>query len=311
MIRAGLVLLFWMAGPVAALDLTLPSTARLTVERDTAPDIYEAPVGVFKDGEVPVLVIEGDVERAAWRIDSPGLTPLQVMQPLRAQLSDAGFDVVLDCPASTCGGFDFRFATEILPGPNMYVNIRRFHFVTAVGRMGGSVSEVVTVLTSTSASSAYVQIIRAGNLPDDDADIATTADLPVTTRQIATDDLTGQLLRDGHVVLSDLDFPTGSTELGPGPFASLAQLAAFLETRPDLRIALVGHTDTVGGLPGNIALSKERAAAVRQRLITAHDVADDRLDSEGMGYLSPVASNLGAKGRDRNRRVEAVLLGSD
>ncbi len=111
--------------------------------------------------------------------------------------------------------------------------------------------------------------------------------------------------------MADLDFATGSTNLGPGPFQSLNQLAEFLETQPTIRVALVGHTDTVGGLDPNIAISRSRARSVRQRLIDEFDIPPGRLDAEGMGYLSPVASNLSAAGRDQNRRVEVVLLSPD
>ncbi|MEM7521233.1 MAG: OmpA family protein, partial [Pseudomonadota bacterium] len=48
---------------------------------------------------------------------------------------------------------------------------------------------------------------------------------------------------------------------------------------------------------------------VRQRLIDEFGVPAAQLDAEGMGYLSPIASNLDPAGRDRNRRVEVVILG--
>lgn len=313
MIRA---LAVWclLASPAAALELTLPIAARETVTRNTAPDIYAAPMGVFQNGRVPTLAVEGDVRRAAWRITSPGLTPLQVMRPLRDQLAAAGLELVLNCAAAVCGGFDFRFATETLPGPNMYVNIRRYHFVTALRRENGRVAQVITVLTSTSATAAFVQIIQAGETGSERLAISATAELPGTERPVAAapvaqDDIGAQLIARGHVVLDDLDFATGSSELGPGPFASLDQLAAVLAARPDIRIALVGHTDSVGGLDGNITISRQRARSVRDRLISAHDTDANRLDAEGMGYLAPRANNLTAAGRDQNRRVEAILLG--
>lgn len=310
MIRAGLAFaLLLLAGPLWALDFTLPATARQTVERNTGPDIYAAPVGVFADGSVPTLRIEGDVARSAWRLDSPGLTPFQVMRPLRAQLEEAGFDLVLDCDQDACGGFDFRFATETLPGPNMYVNIRAFHFVTGLRGADGEGQEAVTLFASTSATSAYVQIIHAGAASAAQPRVETTAGVPITTDAEIAGGLAAQLLARGSAVLSDLDFGTGNTELGPGPFASLGELAAFLAAEPELRVALVGHTDTVGGLEPNIAISRQRAASVRARLIEEFSVSPDRMDAEGMGYLAPVASNLDAAGRDANRRVEVVLLG--
>lgn len=308
MIRAILVFFFVSAAPVAALDITLPATARQTVARNTSPDVYSAPSGVFQNGAVPTFIIEGEVRRAAWRLESPGLTPLQIMRPLRQQLQAAGLEIILDCASTTCGGFDFRFATETLPGPNMYVNIRRYHFVSAVRKVAGQVTEVVTVLTSTSTSSAYVQIIQAGALDQGGVSIATTAELPIAQQPVGADDLAARLLRDGHVLLADLEFSTGNTNLGPGPYKTLQKLAAFMERRPEMRIALVGHTDTVGGLDGNITISKQRAQSVRQRLASAFGIGLDRMDAEGMGYLAPLTNNLDAKGREQNRRVEAILL---
>ena len=48
-----------------------------------------------------------------------------------------------------------------------------------------------------------------------------------------------------------------------------------------------------------------------ERLVSAHGVPRAQLDAEGMGYLSPIAPNLDAAGREANRRVEAVLLNSE
>ncbi len=299
--------------PALALDLQLPANARLTVERDSTLDSFAAPVGVFAEGGVPVRVIEGPVSRQAWRIDTGALTTLQVMAPLRAQIEAAGYDIVFECTARTCGGFDFRFAVETLPGPNMYVNIRAYRYLTASRGPVDTPQEVITVLASASASSAYVQIIRAGPTGGDTIARGTSPP-PASSRSgppATADDLPGILLSQGHAVLRDLEFDSGSATLGPGPFASLAVLAGFLNTRPELRLALVGHTDTVGGLDPNIVLSRRRAQSVRDRLIDVHGVPADRLDAEGMGYLSPVATNLDAAGRDQNRRVEAVLLSAE
>lgn len=311
MIRAALAALLAWSTPALALDFTLPASARQTLVSDTTLDRYEAPVGVFKNGQLPVVPVEGEVRRSAWKIFSPGLTPFQVMRPLRAQLVEAGFEVVLDCRAAGCGGFDFRFATEVLPDPAMYVNIRGFHFVTGIRSVAGDVAEVVTLLASTAASSAYVQIIHAGNLPPEQLNVETSGTLaPPAPRQVSGD-LAERLAAQGHAVLADLDFETGSTELGAGPFKSLADLTAFLVSRPELRVAVVGHTDTVGGLQTNIAISRARARSVRTRLIDTYGVDAARLDAEGMGYLAPFASNLTKEGREQNRRVEIVLLSSE
>ena len=110
------------------------------------------------------------------------------------------------------------------------------------------------------------------------------------------------------MVLRGLDFASGEAVLGPGPHADLAALAAFLAQDPETRIALVGHTDNVGALDANIALSQARAEAVRARLIADHGVDGARVEARGVGYLAPVAANDTSEGREINRRVEVVLL---
>ena len=230
------------------------------------------------------------------------------MRPLRQQLVDEGFEILLDCVAKACGGFDFRFATETLPGPHMYVNIRAYQHVTAVRPSAVAPREVVTVLASTAASSAYVQVIQAGEDVTKDAVVADAPSPVAPVAQIAGD-LGARLLGQGHAVLRDLDFETGASDLRAGPYGSLNALAEVLRARPALRVALVGHTDTVGGLDGNIALSKRRAQSVRQRMIDSYGIDGARIQAEGMGFLAPIASNLAEEGREANRRVEVIVLG--
>ncbi len=292
----------------------LPVGARQTVARDSQLDSFDAPTGRFANGVLPAIAVEGAITRQAWRIGTAGLTPLQVIVPLREQIEAAGYEVVFECAAASCGGFDFRFATEVLPGPNMYVNLARFRYLTALDGPRDAPRRAIGVLVSVTSSSAYAQIITADTGRAADVlvpEVAPPDPLPepVQTGGAQLHEMTSEgLLARGFTVLGDLIFETGSTDLGPGSYASLQQLAEILTERPDLRIALVGHTDTVGGLEPNIAVSRARARSVRQRLISEYGIAAARLDAEGMGYLAPVASNLTEEGRRANRRVEAVVL---
>ncbi len=76
------------------------------------------------------------------------------------------------------------------------------------------------------------------------------------------------------------------------------------------RFSVEGHTDSVGSDSYNDQLSERRASAVRQYL-QENGVADDRLEANGMGEANPVAANETSEGRQRNRRVEIINLGSD
>lgn len=123
---------------------------------------------------------------------------------------------------------------------------------------------------------------------------------------MATDGME-KLLTGGAVVLAGLDFGTGAVDLTEGRYGSLAALADWLGRNPDKTVVLVGHTDASGGLDANIAVSKRRAASVRARLIGVYGIPPNQVEAQGVGYLSPVASNLTEEGRQKNRRVEAVL----
>lgn len=299
-----------------ALDITLPAGAKLTAERITELDSFDLPLEGFDGAKVPTVTLEGKVNRRAWRIPAGGLTPLQVMVPLREQIEAAGYNLRFECAAQSCGGFDFRFAVEVLPGPNMYVNISRYRYLSATLGAADVPAQALGVLVSVTAEAAYVQVIKADTgvdiaemIPDQAPAPLEIEELPAAdTGQVTVDIVEDRLLEDGFIILGDLEFETGTSGLGIGPYPSLARMAQLLAARSDLRVVLVGHTDAVGGLEPNIALSRARAQSVRTRLIDAYDANPAQIDAEGMGYLAPVASNLTAEGREKNRRVEAVLL---
>ena len=291
------------ATPVAAIELSLPVGARMLSERVIPLDDYAMPVGAYRDGILPTETFTGEVARRTWRINSSDLTTLQVLEPIRAQLEQAGYEVLHACKDIECGGFDFRFRTEITPAPDMYVDIRNFRYVAAQKANG----EALSVLVSKSRASAYIQVIEVSPKELEEVPTEPVADIE-TPEEGQPPQTLNQFERDGHIVLRDLEFETGAVALGPGPYQSLVNLAAYLVENPGVRIALVGHTDSVGGLAGNIDLSRRRAQAVRDRLIETYDIDAGRLEADGVGYLAPAASNLDPQGREDNRRVEAVLL---
>jgi len=71
---------------------------------------------------------------------------------------------------------------------------------------------------------------------------------------------------------------------------------------------LVGHTDAVGSLAANMALSEKRATSVMSYMTRDLGVTASQLDAKGIGYLSSVATNDTSFGREENRRVVAVLV---
>lgn len=109
------------------------------------------------------------------------------------------------------------------------------------------------------------------------------------------------------VTLGDVVFASGQATLVEGGRSSLAEVVDLLQTEPDKKIRVEGHTDSLGDADANLLLSQQRAQAVLEALVSM-GVASDRISSLGMGEDFPIASNEDEDGRARNRRVDVILL---
>jgi outer membrane protein OmpA-like peptidoglycan-associated protein len=110
------------------------------------------------------------------------------------------------------------------------------------------------------------------------------------------------------VNMSDVLFDTGKYSLRPVAREKLAKLTGIILGHPGLRLAVEGHTDSVGGEAYNQLLSEHRGTAVRDYL-TQGGMPGNSVTSQGFGKTQPVASNETAAGRQQNRRVEIVVSG--
>ncbi len=109
------------------------------------------------------------------------------------------------------------------------------------------------------------------------------------------------------VTLGDVLFASGQAQLVEGGRSSLEEVVDLLQTEPDKKIRVEGHTDSSGNSDANLLLSEQRAQAVREALVSL-GVASERVSALGMGEDFPIASNEDEGGRARNRRVDVILL---
>jgi len=109
------------------------------------------------------------------------------------------------------------------------------------------------------------------------------------------------------VTLGDVLFSSGQAQLVEGGRSSLEEVVDLLQTEPDKKIRVEGHTDSLGDAEANLLLSQQRAEAVLEALVSL-GVASDRISALGMGEDFPIASNEDEDGRARNRRVDVILL---
>lgn len=106
-------------------------------------------------------------------------------------------------------------------------------------------------------------------------------------------------------ILADdgIRFETGSASIDSLSFGLLDRLVRSLQSCPDARVEISGHTDSQGGDSANQTLSEERANAVLDYVLSA-GIDGGRLQGVGYGEANPVASNDTDEGRAQNRRIE-------
>ncbi|MFT3710505.1 MAG: putative Ig domain-containing protein [Archangium sp.] len=103
-------------------------------------------------------------------------------------------------------------------------------------------------------------------------------------------------------------FDTGKATLQSRSFELLDEVADVMRAHPEVKsIRVEGHTDSAGNAAKNLKLSDARAHAVRTYLIE-HGIAPERLEARGFGQTKPIAENTTAAGREKNRRVEFIVL---
>jgi len=83
-------------------------------------------------------------------------------------------------------------------------------------------------------------------------------------------------------------------------------VAKLLKGDANLKLWVVGHTDSVGKVDDNMRLAQARGEAVASELVSAHGISAARLKGYGVGPLAPVAGNDDEAGRAKNRRVDLV-----
>jgi len=116
-------------------------------------------------------------------------------------------------------------------------------------------------------------------------------------------DSRGCLLVNQTIAFHNIGFELDSDRITASTRPILDRVTRSLRAQTNFDVEVVGHTDSSGSAEYNETLSRARAEAVRQYLIT-NGVSSDRLRASGSGELDPIASNETASGRAMNRRVE-------
>jgi OOP family OmpA-OmpF porin len=105
----------------------------------------------------------------------------------------------------------------------------------------------------------------------------------------------------------NIEFDTSKADIKPQYKDEIAKVADFLKQYPQTTALIEGHTDNVGGYDFNMKLSQKRAENVVNYLVENFGIDRSRLSAKGYGYTRSIAYNKTPEGRQKNRRIDAVI----
>ena len=297
-------------------------TGSVLVYRDeVAYDEVRFPSGKVRDVAEAYPALSRAGKRVALQYTlSNSRSALEVVRNYQQQVGGEGYQTAFECVGDACGSgsglLNSTIVGAILPA----------NFAAQVGESSPAacgayyVSPIRYALFENKTSGATLAVAAA--TPDISSAYCADAFNKQTTvwvvrvepiareeRMIAlsASDMGKSIDADGRVALYGIFFDTGKADIKAESKASLDQIGELMKQRSDLKLHVVGHTDNVGGVDSNMALSKRRAESVVAALAGNYGVNRARLTGNGVASLAPVKSNTTEEGRAKNRRVELVL----
>jgi outer membrane protein OmpA-like peptidoglycan-associated protein len=125
---------------------------------------------------------------------------------------------------------------------------------------------------------------------------------------VAGEDLRKALLEIGKFETDEIHFNIGKASIQANSFSILDEIGQILQDTPELKLKIIGHTDSDGKVATNQQLSEARSKSVKEYLSNHFSIESNRLQTEGKGESNPVASNDTKDGKKKNRRVEFIKI---
>lgn len=120
-------------------------------------------------------------------------------------------------------------------------------------------------------------------------------------------DMRAKLINEGKFVTSGIYFGSNSDQIKATSYGILKEMAAILSSS-EVKIRIVGHTDSDGSPDNNLSLSKKRAESVKNALVKEYGIDAGRIETDGKGEAAPISPNDTETGKANNRRVEFIKI---
>ncbi|NOZ10857.1 MAG: DUF4892 domain-containing protein [Gammaproteobacteria bacterium] len=250
------------------------------------------PVKKDSDAEKTALTVEGKITRIFYRVPK-GISALEVFRNFEVRIKEANYEMIFSGGPDKINDYVFKYKHPVDIVKEAALG-SGFHYFVAAKDVSGAKNYIsVLVAPHGGGNGMRVGLIAA----------ETKA---MEMQMVDAKKMQMSMAETGRVALYGIYFDYNSATIKPNSKPTLGEIAKLLKSQPSLKIIVVGHTDYVGGYDYNMSLSKRRAKAVMNALVSDYKIAATRLKSDGVGYLAPAATNLTDAGRTLNRRVELV-----
>ena len=125
---------------------------------------------------------------------------------------------------------------------------------------------------------------------------------------VGAPDTRNKLITEGKFVTTGILFDVNSDKIKPESYGVLKEIAGVLNENPEVKVKIIGHTDSDGKDADNLVLSKHRAESVKATLMNEFKIDETRMETDGKGESQPVDKNDTPQGKANNRRVEFIKL---
>jgi len=105
----------------------------------------------------------------------------------------------------------------------------------------------------------------------------------------------------------DIKFKSQSAALDKNALDKVFEFAQYLKKNKSYQVVLYGYTDSIGSKHENLLLSQKRVNAIVDKLIS-QGISSTRLTAVGKGEQDPIGDNMYKEGREKNRRIEALII---
>lgn len=123
---------------------------------------------------------------------------------------------------------------------------------------------------------------------------------------VGAPDTRNKLITEGKFVTHGILFDVNSDRIKPESYGVLKDIAGVLAENSEVKVKIIGHTDSDGDDKSNMDLSKRRAAAVKAVLSKEFNIDASRMETDGKGESQPADKNDTPTGKANNRRVEFI-----